>query len=629
MRAPAGLLVSLTWLMLLVSVYTTTTVSPQVEDYDVIIVGGGLSGLTSAYRLQNAHLKVALLEASNELGGRTRSKVYGGNSISIGGTWSILENTATLQLAAEVNAYPFVPFIWPRHAHIGKIVLYPYLFLSLWVLGAELAEHNDDYWTSPGAYELDHQNLEDWMTAQIGSDPTLGESWANNSKQAVRDWFWLIENYNGTNLSGLSALSGAVFVYKRLRLFGPEGFYTKGLFRWEGGTGVFVHAVADAITANGGKLYTSSPVTSIVYGPDGVQVTANLNGAGTPTTLHARQVIVSASLTSAAQIDYQPPLPSRYYSLFTAITRSDAAAVQVIMTWSEEWYTLAGGNAILPNAATEPLCGFYAEMFSLTPNNTSQGVLRLLVVDPVPNYDCVLKSSPNDTITPYAIEWLSQQYAVFGQPIWEYIIKTKLQRTDIWDWRDLRASIPAVTYYWPPNGTLVSWGDALRQNVSRRVYWGGSERAKNGMNWIEGAVQRGNEVACEVLQDLGSVTNCTIYQNWVRYKFHQVKANYTNMPNYESAIQTLVQKSCEKLVAEGYNCTPGAHFRTDHLNAFEQKAWAKLQAKLKAFEAKQIEEELVLHEAHKTLGEHGPIVLKHNFFDKVEDELKKIIHDEL
>ena len=47
--------------------------------YDVIIIGGGITGLAAAYRLSQSapSLKVALLEASNRLGGKIKTERIG------------------------------------------------------------------------------------------------------------------------------------------------------------------------------------------------------------------------------------------------------------------------------------------------------------------------------------------------------------------------------------------------------------------------------------------------------------------------------------------------------------------------------------------------------------------------
>lgn len=59
------------------------------SDVDVVIVGGGFSGLMSAYELQKAGLKTVLLEAKGAIGGRSRSvkRKSGEGIIELGATW--------------------------------------------------------------------------------------------------------------------------------------------------------------------------------------------------------------------------------------------------------------------------------------------------------------------------------------------------------------------------------------------------------------------------------------------------------------------------------------------------------------------------------------------------------------
>ena len=42
-------------------------------DYDIVIIGGGISGIFLAYKLLPTKLKVILFEGSSELGGRIKT----------------------------------------------------------------------------------------------------------------------------------------------------------------------------------------------------------------------------------------------------------------------------------------------------------------------------------------------------------------------------------------------------------------------------------------------------------------------------------------------------------------------------------------------------------------------------
>ena len=56
-------------------------------DYDVIIVGGGFSGITAARDCQKNGLRTVVFEAKSRLGGRTFDTQFRGHHIELGGTW--------------------------------------------------------------------------------------------------------------------------------------------------------------------------------------------------------------------------------------------------------------------------------------------------------------------------------------------------------------------------------------------------------------------------------------------------------------------------------------------------------------------------------------------------------------
>ncbi len=100
---------------------------------DVVIVGSGLSGLASAYQLNRLGLKCIVYEATDTIGGRTRSlSLQNGEKVSYGGTWILLGDTSLLGLACEIECYPFLPSIKLFGGGMYHILRHPYLlFFSL------------------------------------------------------------------------------------------------------------------------------------------------------------------------------------------------------------------------------------------------------------------------------------------------------------------------------------------------------------------------------------------------------------------------------------------------------------------------------------------------------------------
>lgn len=63
--------------------------SRETEEYDVVVVGAGLAGLSTAYRMASLGKKVLLCDAY-EIGGRTKSIDWGSDKVSVGGVLTCL-----------------------------------------------------------------------------------------------------------------------------------------------------------------------------------------------------------------------------------------------------------------------------------------------------------------------------------------------------------------------------------------------------------------------------------------------------------------------------------------------------------------------------------------------------------
>ncbi|WP_267895952.1 flavin monoamine oxidase family protein [Renibacterium salmoninarum] len=74
---------------------------------DVVVVGAGPSGLTTAWRLKQAGYNVVVLEARDRVGGRTWTNTIDGAVLEIGGQWVSPDQTALKSLLTELGLEMF------------------------------------------------------------------------------------------------------------------------------------------------------------------------------------------------------------------------------------------------------------------------------------------------------------------------------------------------------------------------------------------------------------------------------------------------------------------------------------------------------------------------------------------
>ncbi|MYE09441.1 MAG: FAD-dependent oxidoreductase, partial [Acidimicrobiaceae bacterium] len=81
--------------------------------HDVVVVGGGIAGLTAARDLAQSGRSVLVLEARDRLGGRTWYKQFGdtGRRTEMGGTW--FDEPTQLNIAREIQRYSLPTVLSP------------------------------------------------------------------------------------------------------------------------------------------------------------------------------------------------------------------------------------------------------------------------------------------------------------------------------------------------------------------------------------------------------------------------------------------------------------------------------------------------------------------------------------
>src|SRR5262245_57611893 len=94
---------------------------------DVIVIGGGISGLTAAWKLAERGFGVTLLEAEGETGGQARAFQVGGRTVEHGSHAFFGYYETILRLIDELRADPALGPSMPGMAEIpGWTLVDPY-----------------------------------------------------------------------------------------------------------------------------------------------------------------------------------------------------------------------------------------------------------------------------------------------------------------------------------------------------------------------------------------------------------------------------------------------------------------------------------------------------------------------
>ena len=270
----------------------------------MIVVGGGLAGLTAARALSAAGRSVRVLEARDRVGGRTLNASIGdGNVVEMGGQWVGPTQDRVLALAEELGVETFPTYYegrnvldlaGKRRTYKGTIPrLDPHVLLDIERARRKVNKLSRDIpagapWLAKKAAEYDATTLAAFIEKI---------TWTRKARE-------LLEIAVGTVMgtgSGEQSLLGMLFYVSAAgsfdMLIDTEGGAQQD--RLVGGSQELSLRMAEEL---GDAVALSAPVSGIAQDASGVTVTA----AGAE--LRAQRAIVAVPPPLAARISYDPPL---------------------------------------------------------------------------------------------------------------------------------------------------------------------------------------------------------------------------------------------------------------------------------------------------------------------------------
>jgi monoamine oxidase len=453
---------------------------------DVVVVGGGLAGLTTARKLLRAGRSVVVLEARDRVGGRTLNHDLGGGDVTeAGGQYVGPTQNRVLALARELGVGTYPGYGPGESVYIadGRTQRYsgdvppdalalPDLALLITRLDAMAKKVPVDApWTAPDAEQLDGQTAETWIRGN-----TI------NSARVLQ----LVDLFLAPALGSRAADVSMLFLLATIAGYGDAqtpGTLERGIGSKDGAQDARLVGGSQRLSLLmaaelGGRVVLGAPVARIAQpAGEGVTVTAADGRAW-----RGRRAVVALPPPLAAAIDWDPLLPAAHDALRRRMPLGTLAKCEAI--YSEPFWRKDGlnGQALKLGAAAVPA------MFDNTPPDGSPGVLMGFMGGR--SWRTWQARSAADRRAAV----LEDFAAAFGpkarSPI-DYFEQ---------DWVQERWTRGGPTSVLAP-GTLTAFGPALTAPVGV-VHWAGTETAGYWNGYMDGAISSGERAAREVLAAL-------------------------------------------------------------------------------------------------------------------------------
>lgn len=448
--------------------------------HDVIVIGAGVTGLTTAHRLAAAGRDVLVLEARDRVGGRLLNETHGdadgagAADFEVGGQWVSPDQTALLGMIEELGLATF-----PRHRagdslyvdrsgaarrFTDELPVPPVtaaaiadLTKRLDALAAEIDPARP--WAHPDAAHLDGVSFRAWLEAHC-DDAEARDNVALYVGPAML-------TKPAHSFSALQALLMAASAGSFSNLVDADFILDR---RVVGGLASVPRALAERL---GARVRLDADVSHVAWSADGAAVTVG------DEVHHARRVVVAVPPTVVRRIRFTPELPAEHRMAREHQSFGLVIKVQVAYPtpfWREQGLS---GTGFAPYELVH-------EVYDNTPAGDERGFLVGFVSDLAADEMGRLDEAERRS------RILASLAVYFGEDAREPLVYVESD----WQHQELTGGAYGTSF---DLGGLSRYGAVLREPLGA-LEFGSSDVAGLGFQHVDGAIRVGQEIAERLLE---------------------------------------------------------------------------------------------------------------------------------
>ncbi|XP_061678679.1 amine oxidase [flavin-containing] [Syngnathoides biaculeatus] len=460
--------------------------------YDVIVVGGGISGLSAAKLLLEVGLSPVVLEARDRVGGRTftaRNKET--KWVDLGGAYVGPTQNRILRLAKQYGIQTYKVNEQERLVHYvdGKSSTFKASFPPTWnpvvnldfnnlfrtldQMGSEIPR--DAPWKAPHAEEWDKMSMKQlieklcWTSAaRRFATLFVNVNVTSEPHEVSALWFlWYIKQSGGT-----------------MRIFSTTNGGQERKF--VGGSGQISECMAREL---GDRVKLRSPVFRIDQSGEAVLVETT-----DKRIYSAKYVIVATPPGLNLKMHFNPELPPLRNQLIHRVPMG--SVIKCMVYYKENFWRkkgLCGSMVIEEEGAPIGLT-----LDDTKPDGSVPAIMGFILARKCRRLCGLTKEERFKRICESFSRALGTEEALHAVHYEEK------------NWCEEEYSGGCYTAYFPP-GILTQFGRVLREPAGR-LYFAGTETATEWSGYMEGAVQAGERAAREILCTMGKIHRSQIWQ---------------------------------------------------------------------------------------------------------------------